>query len=136
MGSTPSGTPPFVARWLQERESQAQTLARSLLFWYRQQYQIPRNDPRLNLTPEELWEEYRAWEIAQDPPEPPETVETAWQAACAAGRYDPSDRTARAQFMAQWHRDHGDPETGGADAPGEEMPVQPPPPPPPDDEEE
>ena len=52
--------------------------------------------------------EYRAWEIFQTPPDPPETVESAWQAAVAAGRYRPTDRAARAQFVAAWHAQQGD----------------------------
>lgn len=71
--------------------------------------------------------EYRAWEIFQTPPAPPETVESAWQAAVAAGRYAPTDRGARAQFVAAWHAQHGD-DPGAALGADDWEPVTEPPP--------
>ncbi|NMP20774.1 hypothetical protein [Sulfobacillus harzensis] len=62
----------------------------------------------MNLTQEELWEEWRAWQIFHTPPPEPPSVEDAWLEAVAAGQYAPDDYTARAAFIAQWKADHPD----------------------------
>ncbi len=83
----------------------------------------------MNLTREELWEEFRAWQIFQTPPPEAETAADAWMAEVEAGRADPDDAEAEAAFVAHWEQAHGDaqaedwepvteppPRRGGADA--------------------
>ncbi len=126
MTNTSLGTPPFVAQWQRHREQWAEELGRSLLFWYRQEYKIPRHDPRLDdLTPEVLWIEYRAWEIFHTPPKSAgEQLTDAWMDAVEAGTVDPTDPQAKAAFAAQWHALHPTEEMQQVDdwehVPGEE----------------
>jgi hypothetical protein len=108
--STAPGTTPFVRQWTAQRETWARQLARSLLWWYRQHYQIPRHDPRLDeLTWEELWIEYRAWEISQTPPaldDDDDDVEDAFLRAARAGEVNPHDPASRRAWLAAWHAAH------------------------------
>lgn len=105
--SGPRGTIPFVRQWLDQRQTWAEELGRSLLFWYRQTYNLPRNDPRLeDLTPETLWVEWQAHTIYHTPPPEPETMEDAWLEAIRTEQVDPNDRDAQAAFVAQWQAQH------------------------------
>jgi hypothetical protein len=103
--------PPFVRQWPRLQTQLAEQMGRSLLFWYRQQYHLPRHDPRLaDLTLEELALEYAAWQVFQTPPpaEPNEdaALATAWHAWCEAGHAQPGDREALQAFVTQWREQH------------------------------
>lgn len=97
-----------MAAWHQRREQWAEDLGRSLLFWYRQEYHLPRHDPRLDdLTWETLWVERRAWEIYHTPvPSVGEQLTDAWLDAIEAGTVDPLDPGAEARFREAWYRAH------------------------------
>lgn len=78
-------------------------MGHSLLFWYRQTYQIPRHDPRLDdLTWEELELEYLAWQAFHHPVDPEDAISDAWLEAVAAGTVDTTDPDAPARFRAEW----------------------------------
>ena len=108
---TAPGRIPFAATWTTAREELATELRQTLLWWYRQTYQIPRHDPRLaGLTVEELEVEYLAWRAwhgfaTLDPLQ--EARQTAYLTACAEGRLDPNDDAARDAFLAAWTPDAG-----------------------------
>ncbi len=117
-----------MATWPQQRETLADQLRQSLMWWYRQTYQIPRHDPRLaGLTVEELETEYLAWRAwhqlpSVDPVK--EALQTAYLAACADGTLDPSDEAARDAFIAAWQAPGVEPE--GAEDDAEPVVIPPP----------
>ncbi len=102
--------------WPAQRERLAQERQNSLWFWYRQTYQIPLQDPRLeNVTEMDLEVEYLAWaayhQIALAPED--DGAVDAWWEAVQRGESDESDES-QARFIAQWRQRHSM-NTPGAD---------------------
>ena len=99
---------PFVRAWPAQRERLAQERQNSLWFWYRQTYQIPLQDPRLeNLTEMDLEVEYLAWAAYHQIPQPSadDGVVDAWWEAVQRGESDESAES-QAQFVEQWRQRH------------------------------
>ncbi len=95
--------------WPTQRDSLAQTRSKSLLFWYRQEYKIPLNDPRLDdLTDMDLEVEYLAWVAFHKPqmnPDHDDGRTDAWLEAVGRGEYQGTDAELAA-FVAAWDAAH------------------------------
>jgi len=100
---------PFVRAWPTQRDRLAQERSKSLLFWYRQEYKIPLNDPRLDdITDMDLEVEYLAWVAfhqVQPSADQDDGRTDAWLEAVGRGEY--SDAPGELErFVAQWEAQH------------------------------
>lgn len=101
--------------WPTQRDSLAQARSKSLLFWYRQEYKIPLNDPRLDdLTEMDLEVEYLAWVAFYKKSMAPDQDDgrtDAWLEAVGRGEYAGTDEEL-AQFRTQWEARQAPPADG------------------------